>query len=54
MAKKNSTICAWDEKDIQKDFDRLGKMVSKPEFVCGNCGRVVRKKKWLCSPKPLK
>jgi hypothetical protein len=44
MAKKNRTICAWDENDIQKDFDRLRVMVSKPKFVCANCGRAARKR----------
>ena len=34
-------------------FDEIRDLVSKPRFICFNCGRVADKKKNLCNPMPL-
>jgi hypothetical protein len=51
MSKKKKTLCKWDKGEIKEDFERLGRIVSRPRFVCRDCARAASKKKWLCQPR---
>lgn len=53
MTKKNKTLCDWNKKKYAGDFEKLKALVSDPEFVCVNCGRAAKAKKYLCHPLPL-
>lgn len=35
-------------------IDEIKELVTAPEFICFNCGRVADSKKNLCNPMPLK
>ncbi len=48
------SICKWSKKDIEKNLGALIKLVEKPRFVCGNCGRTANGKKNLCKPIQMK
>ncbi|HSR69300.1 MAG TPA: hypothetical protein VLU25_15290 [Acidobacteriota bacterium] len=48
MAKLKTTICKWDRGDFEKLYSEHPSVVAKPRFACRKCGRVARKKKWLC------
>jgi hypothetical protein len=57
MGEKNlakESICKWHKKDIEKNLQALIKLVNKPRFVCGNCGRSANSKKNLCKPIQIK
>ncbi len=34
-------------------FEEIRSLVDKPEYVCGNCGRIANLDKNLCRPIPL-
>jgi len=49
------SLCKLVEKGVLKDDpDAYKDLVSKPRFICLNCGRVANLKKSLCNPKSLK
>ena len=37
----------------EKKFDEIKQIVTKPQFICFNCGRVADSKENLCNPMPL-
>ncbi|MBF0290390.1 MAG: hypothetical protein HQM14_21465 [SAR324 cluster bacterium] len=37
----------------KKKAEALIKSVSHPKFICGKCGRLIDKKKYLCKPKKI-
>ena len=47
-------LCGWKKEKLDKDFDKLIDVVSKPEFACTRCGRAAKAKKWLCKPAALR
>lgn len=51
MSDKDKTLCGW--KKSEYTCENLLKIVSEPKFFCEDCGRVARKKKYLCEPKRL-
>lgn len=51
MSKK--TLCDWSRKDITKNFDKLTKIVSQPNYICRKCARVAKNDKYLCEPKSI-
>lgn len=50
MRHKQKTLCKWKKSERQQDMAKLIWIVRKPRFICESCGRVARKKRWLCSP----
>ncbi len=54
MKKIEKEICEWSQAELEEHFDQLRKIVSKPAFVCNKCGRVAKRKKWLCQAKKLR
>lgn len=58
MAEK--TCCKGDHKGhlcvlvSAKKFDKIKQLVTEPQFICFNCGRVADSDKNLCNPMPLK
>ena len=54
MGKKHVSICKWSSGDVDANLDELWKMVREPRFACKSCGRVAKKKKWLCKPTRLR
>lgn len=51
MSKKDNTLCSW--KKSEYTADKLLPVVMDPKVYCEKCGRIARKKKYLCEPKPL-
>jgi len=51
MSTKGKTLCGWKKSDYTPE--NLLKVVSQPKFFCEDCGRVAKKKKYLCEPKRL-
>ncbi len=47
-------LCDLNKKDIEEKFEKIVKLISKPQFICKKCARVSKKKEYLCSPKELK
>jgi len=47
-------ICEWSQAELEEHFGQLRKIVSKPAFACSKCGRVAKRKKWLCKAKKLR
>lgn len=37
-----------------KEFDKIRELVTNPQFICFNCGRVADCSENLCNPMPLK
>ena len=54
MSDKTKSLCDWKKSDITGDMGRLLKVVGNPRYVCEECCRAASKKKYLCSPMPLK
>jgi hypothetical protein len=46
-------LCKWPKERFQKDLEELKKVVAKPKYVCTKCGRVARKKGYLCHPERI-
>jgi hypothetical protein len=44
------SLCKWTKTEYRSEEKKLRKLVSKPKFVCRNCGRAARTKKALCNP----
>jgi hypothetical protein len=42
------------KKVLKSDPGAYVKLVSKPQFMCLNCGRVANRKKNLCEPENIK
>jgi hypothetical protein len=42
------------KKLLKKDPAAYIELVSQPEFICLNCGRVAKSKKYLCKPENIK
>jgi len=38
----------------EQNWDEIKRVVTDPEFICFNCGRVANSAKNLCNPMPLK
>jgi hypothetical protein len=51
MSKKSTTICSWNSNQLKAK--NLLPIVQTPKYYCRECGRVAKKKKWLCMPKEL-
>ena len=51
MGKKDITICSWKKSDYTAE--NMLKVVDEPRFYCQHCGRVSKKKKYLCEPDRL-
>ncbi|HBX69158.1 MAG TPA: hypothetical protein DEH25_07200 [Chloroflexi bacterium] len=50
----NKSLCELEKQGfIVTDFKDYKKLVRHGEYVCEGCGRVARRKKNLCHPKPL-
>lgn len=43
-------LCAWQQKEIEANFDELAKIVEKSKFVCKKCARTACDKQYLCKP----
>ena len=51
---EQKTLCQLKEENfIKKDLKEYKKMVRNGRYVCKSCGRVARKKKFLCNPVEL-
>jgi hypothetical protein len=51
---KQKTLCELEEAGfIEKDLDAYKSLVRNGKYVCRSCGRVARKKKYLCKPVEL-
>jgi len=48
MAEKNKPLCKWPKSGYTKDLKKLTEIVQEPRFICKDCGRAAREKKWLC------
>jgi hypothetical protein len=48
MGEKTKSLCKWNKSRYQKDIVKLRQIVQEPAFVCKDCGRAAREKKWLC------
>ncbi|HSR54273.1 MAG TPA: hypothetical protein VLV83_25895 [Acidobacteriota bacterium] len=48
MATPKKSICKWERGDFEKHYSEHPSVVRMPRFACRKCGRVARKKKWLC------
>ena len=47
----DKTLCKLVKKDIlKKHMKEYQALVSEPEYVCKNCGRVAKSKRSLCGP----
>ncbi len=46
-------LCKWSAKRIKKHEEKFKKLVAKPEFYCGSCGRASADRKTLCKPQKL-
>ncbi len=53
MGDKNKALCKWTKRQYVKQIDDLRDIVSKPVYLCKDCGRVANDKKWLCKPVKL-
>jgi hypothetical protein len=53
MAAKTKELCNWKQSTIEKELDRVRKIVADPKYVCRKCGRAVRDKKYVCKPVKL-
>ena len=50
----NKSLCDLEAQGyVIKNFKDYKKLVRYGKFVCGDCGRVARRKKNLCTPKRL-
>ncbi len=38
----------------EQKFDEIQELVTRPRYICFNCGRVANSQKHLCNPMPLK
>ncbi len=50
MGDKTKALCKWDKGRYVKDLALLREIVAEPRFICKDCGRAAREKKWLCKP----
>jgi hypothetical protein len=50
MGEKIKALCKWNKSRYVKDLDLLRQIVREPRFICKDCGRASREKKFLCKP----
>lgn len=48
----SKTLCER-KKELKHDLESYVQLVCPARFVCGNCGRVANKKKYLCEPERI-
>ena len=45
------TLCDWNRKDIEKHFDLLCEITSRPRYSCLKCAASAHESKHLCKPR---
>jgi len=56
----SKTVCKGSHKGhlcvlaSEERFEEIKELVTRPKFICFNCGRVANSGKNLCNPMPLK
>jgi len=53
MAHKK-TLCEWEKKEIEKNFQELSSLIGKPKFICNKCARSSKFEYNLCKPLKIK
>ncbi|MFC2156294.1 hypothetical protein ACFLT9_00525 [Acidobacteriota bacterium] len=48
---KKKTLCKLSKKkNLDENWEEYVKLVKSPRYVCQNCGRAAKRKKYLCDP----
>ena len=53
-ASKKICICKLAKTNGQVDIEKIRKLASNPQFICGCCGRMANKSIHVCKPVALK
>ena len=53
-ATKKTCICTLSKTAGKVDIEKIRKLASNPQFICGCCGRMANKAAHVCKPVPLK
>ncbi|MFO7654319.1 MAG: hypothetical protein R6X25_10920 [Candidatus Krumholzibacteriia bacterium] len=53
MGDKSKELCNWKPARIEKDLDKVRKIVARPRFVCLKCARAAADRKHLCKPETI-
>ena len=53
-AAKKTCICTLSKTAGKVDVEKIRKLASDPQYICGCCGRMANKRAHVCKPVPLK